>query len=79
MKAYRTYLTITDPGQVVLTDLPFQPGEHIEVLLLAQSDDDPAPVQELVTLLKTTQALPHIQALNDEEIEAEVDAYRKGQ
>jgi hypothetical protein len=74
MKAYRTYVTITDQKQLILPDLPFQPGQVVEVLLLAQDDDQAAALQRLEILLKTTQALPQIQGLTDEEIEGKVAA-----
>lgn len=76
MKAYRTYITVTDPKHVVLTDVPFRPGERVEVLLLTPGEHNTTVVQELKELFKETQALPQIQALSDEEIAAEVAAYR---
>lgn len=79
MKAYRTYLTVTDSKQVVLSDVPFQPGQRVEVLVLTTSDTDVAAVSELQALFEETQALPHIQTLTDDEIAAEVTAYRNEQ
>ena len=79
MKAYRTYLTVTDTKQVVLSDVPFHPGQVVEVLMLAQDDDRTLAVRRLETLLKTTQALPQVQALTDDEIAAEIEAYRNEQ
>ncbi len=79
MKAYRTYLTVTDTKQVVLSDVPFQPGQVVEVLVLAQDVDRTRVVHQLDTLLQRTQALPHVQALTDEEIATEIAAYRNGQ
>lgn len=34
MQAYRRYLTVSDSKQVVLKDVPFQPGQRVEVLVL---------------------------------------------
>jgi hypothetical protein len=79
MKAYRTYLTVTDAKQVVLFDVPFQPGQIVEVLVLAQDADRAQARRQLDTLLQRTQALPHLQELTDDEIAAEVAAYRNGQ
>ena len=39
MQAYRTHLVIENPNQVTLSDLPFQPGQYVEVLLIAQDED----------------------------------------
>jgi len=79
MKAYRTYLTVTDSKQVVLSDVPFEPGQIVEVLVLAQDADRALALRRLDTLLQRTQALPQIQGLTDDEISSEVDAYRNGQ
>lgn len=79
MKAYRTYLTVPDTKQVVLSDVPFQPGQVVEVLVLAQDDDRALALRRLDALLKTTQALPQVQTLTDDEIAAEVAAYRSEQ
>ena len=79
MKAYRTYLTVTDSKQVVLSDVPFEPGQIVEVLVLAQDADRAQALRRLDTLLQRTQALPQVQELTDDEITAEVDAYRNAQ
>jgi len=79
MKAYRTYLTVTDAKQVVLSDVPFPPGQVVEVLILAHNDHQTQALRQLDTLLMRTQTLPQIQALTDDEIAAEIAAYRSGQ
>ncbi len=79
MKAYRTYLTITDPKQVILSDTPFRAGDKVEVVVLAAEDSTGAErVHQLQDLFKTTQSLPQAQALSDEDIRREVEAYRGG-
>lgn len=65
--------------QVILNDVPFQPGQRVEVLVLVTNESDRETPQELEILLKETQALPHIQALTDEDIVAEVAAYQNNQ
>ena len=78
MKAYKTYVTIQDPQQVVLSNVPFRVGQKVEVLVLLTEDDTAARVQELKELLKTTQTLPQAQSLTDEDIAREIEAYRGG-
>ena len=78
MEAYRTYRTITDAKQIVLSDLPFQPGQVVEILVLAQASDRALVLSRLDQLLQSCQALPQVQELTDDEIAAEIDAYRKG-
>lgn len=77
MKEFRTSLTIKDPKLVVLSDLPFSEGQEVEVVVVAKDEMD-TRAKQLKDLLKTTQALPQVQTLNDEDITREVDAYRNG-
>ncbi|PDW00038.1 hypothetical protein [Candidatus Viridilinea mediisalina] len=79
MKAYRTYRTVTDAKQLFLSDLPFQPGEVVEILILAQDPDRALALQRLDALFQRSQALPQAQELTDDEIAAEIEAYRMGQ
>ncbi len=77
MEAYRTFLTVVDPRQIILEDVPFQPGQRVEVLVISQ-DTQTMSVSELRTLFRATQSLPQIRGLSDEEIAAEVAAFRSG-
>ena len=72
MKAYRTYATVTDPQNLLLINLPFKPGQRVEVLVLADDSDRAATLNAFDQAFKATQALPHIQSLTDAGIEAEV-------
>jgi predicted DNA-binding antitoxin AbrB/MazE fold protein len=77
MKEFRTSLTIKDPRQVVLSDLPFSEGQEVEVVVIAKDEIDDR-VRKLKDLLGATQGLPHIQTLTEEDITREVEAYRNG-
>lgn len=79
MNAYKKYITIEDPSHVVLSDLPFQPGQQVEVIILAENNDRAALAQKLRELLKETQALHGDNPMTDEEIAAEIEAYRRGE
>lgn len=76
MRAYRKYLTIDNPKQVTLSDLPFAPGDCVEVVIIATESSSTANLETLHTLLKTTQALPQARPLTDADIAAEVAAVR---
>jgi hypothetical protein len=78
MNAYRTYLTIEDPQRVVLTDIPFVRGQRVEILVVEAEGNRAEAVEELRALLKATQALPEARSVTDEEIAAEIAAYRRG-
>jgi hypothetical protein len=79
MLAYRQYARVQASKQIILSDLPFQPGQRVEVVVIAEDDEPPVKrVQELRELFQTTQALPQAQAISEEEIAAEIAAYRAG-
>jgi len=78
MKAYRTFSTVEQSGNVVLKDIPFRPGEQIEILLIGVEDQPRALSDEFRMLSAKTQELPQIQALTESDILAEIAAYRQG-
>lgn len=79
MQTYRTMVVVPDTSQIVISDLPFRPGQLVEVLVLGEEKDRPALAREIASLFKETQALPQIQRVSEEDIEAEIAAYRSGQ
>ncbi len=76
MQAYRTKIKIKDPKQLILSNLPFRSGQIVEVLVLAQDEEREAAVREFEALFTETQSLPQVIALSDEDILAEIEAYR---
>ena len=78
MIAYRQYTTVQGSKQIVLSNVPFQPGQRVEVVLIAEEERPAARVQELRALFKATQAMPQARAITEEEIAAEIAAYRAG-
>ncbi len=78
MIAYRRYVTIKESKQIVLSDVPFEPGQRVEVVVIAEDGEAGARVRELKALFEATQALPQAQAITEDEIAAEIAAYRAG-
>lgn len=78
MLAYRHYTTVQESKQIVLSSVPFPPGQRVEVVLIAEEERPAARVQDLRALFRATQALPQAQALTEDEIAAEIAAYRAG-
>lgn len=78
MKAYRTHATITSPKKLVLKDLPFKRGEHVEVLLLGRDADQEAATEEFKALLRETQSLHQVKTIGEAQIAEEAAAYRVG-
>ena len=78
MIAYRRYATVQKSKQIVLSDVPFQPGQQVEVVVLAEEGQSINLVRELREVLQATQELPQAQAIREDEIAAEIAAYRAG-
>jgi hypothetical protein len=78
MLAYRQFALVQPSKQIILSDLPFQPGQRVEVVVIAEDEPPARRVQELRELFQATQALPQAQAISEEEIAAEIAAYRAG-
>ncbi len=78
MIAYRQYATVQKSKQIVLSDVPFQPGQQVEVVVLAEEGQSVNFVRELREVLQVTQELPQAQAISEDEIAAEIAAYRAG-
>jgi hypothetical protein len=79
MLAYRQFTTVQESKQIVLSNVPFQPGQRVEVVLIAEEEQPAARVHELRALFQATQALPQVQAITEDDIAAEIAAYRAGQ
>ena len=76
MPDYTTSIVIDDPQNVVLTNLPFKRGQKVNIQINVV-EDDVNLVERWKTLLKKTQALHADNPLTDEEIAAEIQAYRQ--
>ena len=79
MNAYKKYITIEDPNRVILSDLPFKPGQRVEVIILSEDNERVALSQKLRELFKETQAIHADNPMTEEEIAAEIEAYRRGE
>ena len=78
MLAYKKNVTINDPTKIELTDLPFRKGQRVEVVMIAEDDERTARNEKLRALFRKTQSLPQVQAISDDMIAEEVEAYRAG-
>jgi hypothetical protein len=79
MNAYKIYVTIEDPNNVVLSNLPFQRGQRVEVIILAEDNERSAMSEKIRDLFDRTQSLPEVQEITEEDIAAEIEAYRRGE
>ena len=73
---------VVQPGGVIEIRSPkLLPGTEVEVIVLMESSSAPeaareARLRELKVLFQATQALPQAQAISEDEITAEIAAYR---
>jgi hypothetical protein len=77
MNSYRTVLKVTEPGQIIVS-VPYPPGELVEVVVRPRPEDRQALAKQFRDLLSETQSLPQVQSITDEDIAAEIEAYRQG-
>jgi hypothetical protein len=77
MNDYKTYITIEDPQRVILSNLPFPSGQKIEIKIKVVDERRLTLAKEMRDLFKELQALPSSQEITEEEIAAEIDAYRE--
>lgn len=79
MTDYKTFITIENPDQVVLSNLPFQKGQRVRVVILTEDDEKASISQRFRNLFKETQSLPEVNEITETEIAEEIQAYRRGE
>ncbi|MDZ8241572.1 MAG: hypothetical protein RMZ69_31215 [Nostoc sp. ChiQUE01a] len=79
MNVYKKHITIADPKQLVLSDLPFQAGQRVKVIILSEDNQRVTLAEEVKKLFKEIQVIHADNPLTDEEIAAEIEAYRLGE
>jgi hypothetical protein len=75
MRSYLLYATVEEPNQVLLTDLPLEPGQRVEIVVRTVEPESEL-VSKLQALFRKTQALPQAQTISEADIEAEIAIYR---
>ncbi|MBI3269007.1 MAG: hypothetical protein HYZ53_08290 [Planctomycetes bacterium] len=79
MDAIRQTVTVKARGVIEIRAPELVPGTLAEVIVLLPPENDATRaerVRALVALMKETQGLPQAQAISEDEIAAEVSAYR---
>ena len=79
MTSYKTFITIEDPNHVVLSNLPFQQGQRVRVVILTESNEISSVSQKFRELFRETQALSGSSEITEEDIAQEIEAYRQGE
>jgi hypothetical protein len=81
METFRTRATVSKDGNLSIKGLPFRPGAKVEVIVRAETkkvsaSQRKALADELQALFKEIQSLPQAKSITEEEIAAEIAAYR---
>ena len=79
MKAYETSAKVEAPGQLLIADVPFAPGTEVEVTISPKrrsAEEFTVAWQRVCTQLRNS---PSVQAMNDDDIQQEINGYRSGQ
>lgn len=79
MTTYKTFITIENPNQVVLSDLPFQKGQRVRIVILSEDNEGATISQRFRNLFKETQALPGVNEITEAEVAEEIQAYRRAE
>ncbi len=82
--AYRQKVTVRSDGRIEILEPIFKPGTQAEIIVLVENEPESqeailARVNEWKALFKETQSLPQAQTITEEEIAAEIAAYRAEQ
>ena len=81
MGTFRIRTTISKDGKLSIRGLPFRPGAKVEVIVREEAKKVSASKRkalagELKALFKEIQSLPQARSITEEEIAAEIAAYR---
>jgi hypothetical protein len=76
MVAFEKHITIEDPQQIDISDLPVRPGQRVKVVVIVEDGEREKRVAELRSLLSATQSLASARRISDDDIATEVAAYR---
>ena len=79
--AIRRKVTILPNGKIEIQDKDLRPGASAEVIILVDEEptiesDKEQLLEDLQKLFKTTQALPNLEQISEDEIAAEIETYR---
>ena len=76
MQAYKTHVTVTPSGEILLKNLPFTPGSRVEVVILEDSSEAERKGTQWQESNRRIRALPGIEDITEADIQAEIDAFR---
>ncbi len=81
METFRIRTTVSKDGKLSIKGLPFRPGAKVEVIVREEvkkvsASKRKALAGDLQTLFKEIQSLPQAKSITEEEIVAEIAAYR---
>jgi len=84
LTTYRRKATVRSDGRIEIKTPNLKPGTRVDIIVRVEDEPEDAQergerVRELKALFKETQSLPQARTISEEEISAEIAAYRAGQ
>jgi type IV secretory pathway VirD2 relaxase len=84
LTTYRRKATVLSDGRIEIKTPNLKPGTRVDIIVRVEGEPDDAQergerVRELKALFKETQSLPQARTITEEEISAEIAAYRAEQ
>ena len=76
METFRIRTTVSKDGKLSINNLPFRPGEKVDVIVRGGIKNRQALANDLQGLFKEIQSLPQAKSITEEEIAAEIATYR---
>ncbi len=81
METFRVHTTVLKDGKLFIKGLPFRPGAKVEVFVREESQEGTVVKRktlagEMQALFKEIQSLPQARTITEEDIAAEIAAYR---
>ncbi len=77
MIAYKKNAVVQAGGKLTLSELPFQTGQQVEVILTV-AGERASQVEKLKDVLRQTQQFPQAKTISEQEIAEEIAAYSAG-
>ena len=76
MEIYRVQLTVNDPHELVLRDIPFAAGDVVEIVVRKPGKESLG--DRWRELMEDVRRNPATKSITEEDIAAEIEAYRSG-
>ena len=75
MQAYKTYTKVNNNNQILISDLPFESGDIVEVVVFSEKKTNDEKLSRWKNLFSLTQSLHDFSDISEDDIKKETDDY----